>query len=85
MSSSSHRSRDTTATGRRRFYIYSRDGAGAQLVYPNNLGKPAHEKFEFWDYDAQRKGRYIYGLGTVTNDGRIASESHRSSDDPYAL
>jgi RHS repeat-associated protein len=51
-------------------YIYSRDGAGARLVYPNNLDKPAHEKFEFWNYHAERKGWYIYGLGTVTDDGR---------------
>lgn len=51
-------------------YIYSRDGSGARLIYPNSLGKPAHQKFEFWDYDAERKGWYIYGLGTVTDDGR---------------
>lgn len=51
-------------------YIYSRSGAGARLVYPNTRQAPPGTKLTFWDYEAERKGWYIYGSGTVTSDGR---------------
>jgi len=51
-------------------YIYSRQGTGAALVYPNGVHGAPGTKFQFWDYGAARKGWYVYGLGTVTPDGR---------------
>jgi hypothetical protein len=51
-------------------YVYTRSGLGAALVYPNRIGAPEATKFQFWNYDAERKGWYVYGLGAVTADGR---------------
>jgi RHS repeat-associated protein len=53
-----------------RAYIYAPDGTGARLIYPNSLGALAGTRFQFWDYDADERGWYVYGLGTVTEDGR---------------
>jgi RHS repeat-associated protein len=40
-------------------------GKGAQLVYPNRGRAPAGYEFNFWDYDADGRGWYIYGKGKV--------------------
>jgi RHS repeat-associated protein len=50
-------------------YVYTKSGKGAALVYPNSIEASPHTKFQFWDYHAERKGWYVYGLGTVTADG----------------
>jgi YD repeat-containing protein len=42
---------------------------GASLVYPNSKHSPAGTRFDFWNYDPDQKGWYIYGKGTVTGDG----------------
>jgi RHS repeat-associated protein len=44
--------------------------SGAQIVYPNTTGLAAGTRVEFWDYDPEVKGWYVYGHGTVTPDGR---------------
>jgi RHS repeat-associated protein len=51
-------------------YIATRYGNGARLVYPNSVRADPGTHFEFWDYEASHKGWYIYGLGTVSGDGR---------------
>lgn len=51
----------TSATGRTQ---------GAQLIYPNFSGAKPGTRIDFWNYDTQAKGWYIYGQGTVTADGK---------------
>jgi len=43
---------------------------GAQIVYPNWGHLPAGQRVEFWDYNADGPGWYVYGHGTVTADGK---------------
>jgi hypothetical protein len=40
-------------------------GQGATLVYPNRYRAPAGTQFNFWDYDPEGRGWYIYGKGKV--------------------
>jgi RHS repeat-associated protein len=43
---------------------------GARLIYPN-FGKAAPgTRIDFWNYDTQTKGWYVYGQGTVSMDGK---------------
>ena len=42
----------------------------AQLIYPNYTNQPAGARIDFWNYDAEDKGWYVYGHGTVTANGR---------------
>lgn len=43
---------------------------GARLIYPN-FGKAAPgTRIDFWNYDTQTKGWYVYGQGTVSIDGK---------------
>lgn len=41
---------------------------GARVFYPNRSDFPAGTRFQFWNYDADQKGWYVYGLGSVTPD-----------------
>lgn len=41
---------------------------GAQLYYPNTYHYPAGVVFNFYDYDADEKGWYVYGQGRVSAD-----------------
>jgi RHS repeat-associated protein len=41
-----------------------------RLIYPNFTNQPAGARIDFWNYDAEDKGWYIYGQGTVTGNGR---------------
>jgi RHS repeat-associated protein len=43
---------------------------GARLIYPNAGNLAPGSPFEFWNYDADAKGWYIYGLGKVSADAR---------------
>src|SRR5262249_21232326 len=36
---------------------------GARLIYPNTYKEPAGTVFEFWNYDADVRGWYVYGGG----------------------
>ncbi|HEX7174811.1 MAG TPA: RHS repeat-associated core domain-containing protein [Pyrinomonadaceae bacterium] len=42
----------------------------AQVVYPNYGNDRPGTRMNFWNYDPEDKGWYIYGHGTVTSDGR---------------
>jgi RHS repeat-associated protein len=39
---------------------------GAQLVYPNYRHDPAGQRLQFYHYDPDVKGWYVYGMGSVT-------------------
>jgi RHS repeat-associated protein len=41
---------------------------GAQLYYPNLSHAPTGMQFDFWNYDPEQKGWYVYGEGHVTKD-----------------
>ena len=43
--------------------------ARAQLLYPNFSNSPAGTRIDFWTYDPQEKGWYVYGQGTVLPNG----------------
>jgi RHS repeat-associated protein len=42
----------------------------AQVVYPNYGGYSPGSRLNFWSYDPEGKGWYVYGQGTVTANGR---------------
>jgi RHS repeat-associated protein len=42
---------------------------GARIIYPNYTNQPPGARAEFWDYDADGKGWYIYGYGSVSANG----------------
>lgn len=50
-------------------YVKSLKG-GAWIVYPNNKGESPGTRFNFWHYEPEAVGWYVYGLGTVTDDGK---------------
>jgi RHS repeat-associated protein len=41
---------------------------GARLIYPNAYGAPAGTVYNFWNYDPDKKGWFIYGQGRVSAD-----------------
>jgi RHS repeat-associated protein len=43
---------------------------GARIVYPNYRQDPPGTPANFWHYDPEEKGWFVYGLGAVTADGR---------------
>jgi RHS repeat-associated protein len=43
---------------------------GAWLIYPNSSHQPIGSRFDFWNYDAENKGWYVYGHGSVSADGK---------------
>jgi RHS repeat-associated protein len=43
---------------------------GAQIIYPNYTHLPAGQRVDFWNYDAERRGWYIYGHGTVSENAQ---------------
>ncbi|MBZ5634890.1 MAG: DUF6531 domain-containing protein [Acidobacteriia bacterium] len=46
--------------------------AGAQLYYPNQNRAPAGYKMNFWNYDPEGKGWYVYGSGAIDANRRYA-------------
>jgi RHS repeat-associated protein len=42
----------------------------ARLIYPNYTGERPGARISFWNYDAEGKGWYIYGKGSVSPDGK---------------
>jgi RHS repeat-associated protein len=48
-------------------YLYATNGApaGARLFYPNYRNEPAGKAFDFWHYDPENRGWYVYGQGAV--------------------
>ncbi|HEY6254148.1 MAG TPA: RHS repeat-associated core domain-containing protein, partial [Candidatus Angelobacter sp.] len=45
-------------------------GPGARLIYPNASNLKPGTPFDFWNYDADVKGWFIYGSGHVSPDAR---------------
>ena len=43
---------------------------GARLIYPNYKYRPVGMRFDFWHYDPEERGWYIYGQGSVAEGGR---------------
>ncbi|HEV8545517.1 MAG TPA: IPT/TIG domain-containing protein, partial [Candidatus Limnocylindrales bacterium] len=43
---------------------------GAWLVYPNYINASPNARIDFFQYDPDDKGWFVYGHGTVTADGR---------------
>ncbi len=41
---------------------------GARLFYPNTFNYPAGSIFSFWNYDAGKRGWFVYGWGRVSAD-----------------
>jgi RHS repeat-associated protein len=41
---------------------------GGRLIYPNSYKEQAETRYNFWDYDADNKGWYVYGHGSVSQD-----------------
>ncbi|MGH9905431.1 MAG: DUF6531 domain-containing protein, partial [Pyrinomonadaceae bacterium] len=42
----------------------------ARVIYPNYSGARPDPRIDFWNYDPEEKGWYIYGKGTVSRDGK---------------
>lgn len=42
----------------------------ARLIYPNFTNERPGTRIDFWNYEPEEKGWYIYGQGTVSADGR---------------
>lgn len=42
---------------------------GARIIYPNYTYQPPGARANFWHYDPEERGWYVYGQGTVTDDG----------------
>ena len=54
-------------------YLYSASGekiTGARLYYPNREKLTPGTRFDFWNYDPDDRGWFIYGGGAVTPDGK---------------
>jgi len=43
---------------------------GARLIYPNTFHNATGALFDFWNYDADAKGWFVYGQGRVGKDGK---------------
>jgi hypothetical protein len=46
------------------------DNVGARIHYPNAFKELPGTRYQFWHYDLGYRGWYVYGLGTVPEDGR---------------
>lgn len=42
----------------------------ARLIYPNFTTEPPGARIDFWNYDPEEKGWYVYGQGTVSPSGK---------------
>ena len=54
-------------------YVYAARSSGepgAQLVYPNYRNEWVGKRIQFFQYDPDERGWYVYGLGTVTPNGK---------------
>jgi RHS repeat-associated protein len=50
---------------------------GAQIIYPNWGHLPPGQRVDFWNYDPDGRGWYVYGHGTVTpNDKQVMPDAN---------
>jgi len=50
-------------------YLHNASGTKARLVYPNLSNQPIGTPFDFWNYDADQRGWFVYGQGHVVQPG----------------
>ncbi|KJK00268.1 hypothetical protein UB44_10620 [Burkholderiaceae bacterium 26] len=60
----------TVQPGGSRLEGINANAKGAQLIYPNYPNAAPGTRMTFWDYDANNRGWFEYGHGTVTADGK---------------
>lgn len=60
----------TIQPGGSRIYVYGNYGRGAQLYYPNYMSLRAGTRTDFWHYEPEGRGWFIYGGGAVEPSGR---------------
>ena len=51
-------------------YVEQPQGLKARIIYPNYNSLPPGARANFWQYDPDVVGWHIYGLGTVTSNGK---------------
>jgi RHS repeat-associated protein len=51
---------------------FSPEARGARLFYPNFRKEVPYARGTFWNYDADSRGWFIYGSGTISQDARQA-------------
>jgi RHS repeat-associated protein len=49
-------------------YLNNPGWTGARLYYPNAGNAPVGTRYDFWNYDPDKKGWYVYGHGSVAPD-----------------
>jgi RHS repeat-associated protein len=49
-------------------YFETPSGEGARFIYPNMVAEVPGWPFDFWNYDADERGWYVYGQGQVSDD-----------------
>ncbi len=60
----------TIQPGGSRIYVYGSYTQGARLHYPNYMSLPAGTRADFWHYEPEGRGWFIYGGGAVDSSGR---------------
>ena len=60
----------TIQPGGSRVYVYGNYGSGARLHYPNYMALPAGTRTDFWHYEPEGRGWFVYGGGVVEPSGR---------------
>lgn len=62
----------TIQPGGSTIYTWNGPSKGARLIYPNRYNDIAGTTFDFWNYDADNRGWFIYGQGAVApNLGQV--------------
>jgi RHS repeat-associated protein len=51
-------------------YLLNKNGVGARLIYPNSIHAFPGTEANLWHYDPQWNGWYIYGHGSVSQEGK---------------
>ena len=60
----------TIQPGSSRIYVYGNYSQGARLHYPNYIALPAGTRTDFWHYEPEGRGWFVYGGGAVEPSGR---------------
>lgn len=52
--------------------VTGKPGQGARLFYPNFTGEVPGARGVFWNYDPEDREWFVYGMGTISRDGKHA-------------
>ncbi len=64
----------TIQPGGAQLKILDPNGAkGARLIYPNTYNSPPGTPYQFWNYEADDQGWYIYGIGSAGLPGTAST------------